>query len=71
MYAEQPISSKDKKHLSKINLEVQLKDNGYLKILDEYIELKTPEEFYRNEEMINQHKNMVKMGLANEKNPFP
>lgn len=43
---EQPASSEEKKYLRKINPEVQLKDNGWLKIVDEFLVEKTPEEFY-------------------------
>jgi len=51
-----------------INPKVQLQDNGWLKIVDQYIEEFTPEEYYKgNEQMIKMYKDQVKQGLEREK----
>ena len=52
-----------------INPTVQLQDNGWLKIVDQYIEESTPEEFYNGDEQaIKRHKEHVKlMGYKTEK----
>jgi hypothetical protein len=45
-----------------INPAVQLQDNGWLKIVDQYIEESTPEEFYSGDEQaIKSHKESVKL----------
>ncbi len=50
-----------------INRAVQLQDNGWLKILEQYVEEITPEEFYRGDEQsIKLHKDAVKLGLNTE-----
>lgn len=50
-----------------INHAVQLQDNGWLKIVDQYIEEVTPEDFYTgNEQLIKMHKDMVKKGIERE-----
>lgn len=63
------VDAKDKPCSNKeINPDVQLQNNGWLKIIDQYVEEFTPEEFYNgNEELIKSHKNSVKLGIAREK----
>ena len=47
-YAEKPTSPKGDNYLDKINPEVQLKDNGWLKIVEQYL-IETPvEEYYKD-----------------------
>ena len=63
------VDAKDKVCSNKeINPNVQLQDNGWLKIVDQYVEEFTPEERYKgNEQMIKRHKNLVRKGLEREK----
>jgi hypothetical protein len=51
-----------------INPAVQLQNNGWLRIVDQYVAEYSPEEFYKgDEQLIKMHKESVKMGIAREK----
>ncbi len=47
-FAEKPTSPEGNNYLDKINPDVQVQDNGWLKIFDEFKEIKTPEEYWRD-----------------------
>jgi hypothetical protein len=66
------VQAKDNGCLNKeINPDVQLQNNGWIKIVSQYIEEITPERFYETlpmkEQIITSYKDMVKRGLVRDK----
>lgn len=45
-FTQQPISPQSKEYLSKINPKVQLKENSWLKIVNEFVIEESPEQYY-------------------------